>query len=144
MANGLNDKQKRFAEEYLIDMNATQAAIRAGYSPKTAHVQGARLLSYANVSAYVKERQSELSAKLQLDQEWVLTHLRAVVEKSMQEVEVERWDYENKEMIGTGEYVFDSKGANRALELIGKHLGMFKDSLKLTGEMTVKIVDDIQ
>lgn len=48
MARKLTDKQKKFVEEYLIDLNATQSAIRAGYSPKTANEQGARLL--ANVS----------------------------------------------------------------------------------------------
>jgi phage terminase small subunit len=145
MADKLTDKQKRFIEEYLVDLNATQAAIRAGYSKKTANEQASRLLTNVNISARIKERQQELSAKTELTQEWVLEHLKEVVAKSMQEVEVEKWDYESKSMVGTGEYVFDSKGANRALELIGKHLGMFTDKVDITGKLVVfKGEDDLE
>ena len=52
----LTPKQERFVEEYLIDLNATQAAIRAGYSAKTAEAQGSRLLSNVNVSALVADK----------------------------------------------------------------------------------------
>lgn len=51
----LNDKQKRFAREYVIDLNATRAAIRAGYSEKTAKSQGQRLLTNVDVSEFIKE-----------------------------------------------------------------------------------------
>lgn len=143
MAEKLTDKQQRFIDEYLLDLNATRAAIRAGYSERTAQEQSSRLLSNVIISARIQERKQELSIKTQLTQEWVLENLKDVVEKSMQAVEVEKWDYEDKCMVGTGEYVFDSKGANRALELIGKHLGMFKDRLEMSGAVAVKIVDDL-
>lgn len=139
----LTDKQKRFCDEYLIDLNATQAAIRAGYSKHTANEQGARLLAKASVSAYIEERKGEIKQKLNLNQEWVIEKLIQCVSKSMQEEEVQKWDYESKQLAGTGEYVYDSKGATKALELLGKHLGMFKDNLNITGAVPVKIVDDI-
>lgn len=143
MGRELTDKQKRFADEYLICLNATQAAITAGYSEKTAQEQGSRLLSNVMVSAYIKERQQELSKKTELSQEWVLEKLKECVSKSMQEEEIKKWDYEDRCMVGTGEYIYDSRGATRALELIGKHLGMFKDKLELSGQVGVQIVDDI-
>jgi phage terminase small subunit len=139
----LTIKQEKFAQEYLVDCNATQAAIRAGYSEDTAEQQGCRLLRNVKVLACIEERQKELTAKTELTQEWVLNNLKEVIAKCMQAVEVEKWDYEDKCMVGIGEYVFDSKGANRALELIGKHLGMFKDSLNINANLSVQIVDDI-
>jgi phage terminase small subunit len=131
MAELENKKHERFCQEYIVDLNATQAAIRAGYSKNTANEQGCRLLAKNNISARVNELQSKVIKKLELTQEWVLEHLKEIVSKSMQEEEVMKFDYQSKEMLGTGEYIFDSKGANRALELIGKHLGMFTDKLEV-------------
>lgn len=146
MGRELTDKQKRFADEYLIDMNATQAYLRAGYKVKeeVARANASRLLTNANVSAYIKERQEELSKKTELTQEWVLEHLKTCVSKSMQEEEVMKFDYQLKELVGTGEYIYDSKGATKALELIGKHLGMFKDNKDVNVNIGVSIVDDIK
>lgn len=133
----LNDKQLRFIEEYLVDCNCTQAAIRAGYSEKTAKQIGSRLLTKVDISARIEARRKELTEKTQLTQEWVLKKLEECVKKSMQEEEIQKWDYEAKQMSGTGEYIYDSKGATKALELIGKHLGMFKDKLELSGEVVI-------
>jgi phage terminase small subunit len=69
---GLNDKQKRFCEEFLIDLNATQAAIRAGYSKKTAKEQASRLLTNVNVESYLSERQQQLQADTGITQRRVL------------------------------------------------------------------------
>ena len=77
MAGELNDKQQRFVHEYLIDLNATQAAIRAGYSPKTAHVQGPRLLENAEVRAFLDQAKDKRSQKTQIDAAWVLERLAA-------------------------------------------------------------------
>lgn len=71
----LTEKQKRFCKEYVIDLNATQAAIRAGYSKKTANVQGAQNLSKLNIQAVIQELQSKKAAKLDISQERVLTEL---------------------------------------------------------------------
>lgn len=61
----LTDKQKRFADEYLIDLNATQAAIRAGYSERTANSQGTQILSITKVQEYIAERKNALDKHLE-------------------------------------------------------------------------------
>lgn len=65
----LTPKQKRFVQEYMIDLNAKQAAIRAGYSKKTAEVQGSRLLSYAKVAGAIAEKQAQLAEVYEVSQE---------------------------------------------------------------------------
>lgn len=73
---GLTDKQQRFCEEYLIDLNATQAAIRAGYSPKTANEQAGRLLVNVSVQQYLSKRKETIVNKLQITQEMVVEGYR--------------------------------------------------------------------
>jgi phage terminase small subunit len=68
----LTDKQKRFVEEYLVDLNATQAAIRAGYSEQTAHVQGPRLLENVRVQEAIAAAQEARSARVEITQDMVL------------------------------------------------------------------------
>ena len=75
----LSAKRKRFVAEYLIDLNATQAAIRAGYSPKTAMSQGPRLLSNAEVQAAVQAGKARQLEKAELSAEAVLEAIRRVV-----------------------------------------------------------------
>lgn len=127
----LNDRQERFCQEYIIDLKVGEAAVRAGYSEKTAYSIGSRLLKNVKVASRIEELQKKVNAKLELTQEWVLKHLKEVVAKSMQEKEVEKFNYITKEIEGTGEYIFDSRGANQALQLIGKHLGMFTEKLEI-------------
>lgn len=79
----LNDKQIRFVEEYLIDMNATQAAIRAGYSAKTARAQGARLLTNVNIVLLLKEKIEQRSKRTEIDADWVLRRLVDEAEADM-------------------------------------------------------------
>ena len=68
----LTAKQQRFVEEYLIDLNATQAAIRAGYSPKTANEQGARLLANASVQEAIAKAMAERSRRTGISQDRVI------------------------------------------------------------------------
>ncbi|MFS0749538.1 terminase small subunit [Oceanobacillus sp. 1P07AA] len=139
----LTDKQKRFVEEYIIDLNATQSAIRAGYSEKSAKQQGSYLLTNPNVLTYIKKLREEQKEKLFLDSLWVLERLSQVVDRSMQAEPVMTFDYATKEMIPTGEYQYDSTGANRALELIGRHLMMFDPKAKNIDEMTKAQIEKI-
>ena len=74
----LTAKQKRFCEEYLIDLNGKQAAIRTGYSPKTAEQQGSRLLSNAKVQKYIQQLQKKTSEKLEITREQILKELAAI------------------------------------------------------------------
>lgn len=132
----LNEKQKRFADEYLIDLNGAQAAIRAGYAEGSAKVQAARLLTDDNLQAYITEKRASLIEKTELTQEWVLNRLKAISDRCMTAEPVMKFDYDEKKLVQeteidpeTGEevgvFTFDSNGANKATELIGKHLGMF-------------------
>jgi phage terminase small subunit len=121
----LAPKQERFIEEYLKDLNATQAAIRAGYSKRTAKSQGQRLLTKADVLARIEDLKKERSEKAQVDADWVLQNLIKVADMAMKAEPVMTYDHQAQELVETGEYTFDSTGANKALELIGKHIGMF-------------------
>lgn len=131
----LNAKQEMFCREYLIDLNATQAAIRAGYSERTAKSQGSRLLTNANVLARIKELKDKRADELELDAYWVLKRLKDISDRSMQMEPVMQFDPALGEMVETGEFQFDSNGANRATELIGKHIGMFDPKLQLQLQM---------
>jgi phage terminase small subunit len=74
----LTARQQRFVEEYLIDLNATQAAIRAGYSEKTAQVQSSRLLSNVMVAAAIAEAQSARSERTEITQDMVVRELAKI------------------------------------------------------------------
>ena len=121
----LKDRQERFCREYIIDYNATQAAIRAGYSERTAGSMGAENLKKPNILARVRELQKEQAERLCISADWVIMQLVEVYRRCMQHEEVLIWDYEEKKKVPSGEYMFDSKGALNALEMIGKHLAMF-------------------
>lgn len=143
----LTAKQKVFCEEYQVDMNATQAAIRAGYSERSAYSQGQRLLKNADALAYIGQLQSERSQRTQLTADYVLSGLREVAERCLVAKPVMEWDYANKELVhkrdeeGKGVYEFDSAGANRAFELMGKHLGIFeKDNGQKNPKSSVKVI----
>ncbi len=71
----MNPKQKWFAEEYILDLNATQAAIRAGYAKGSADVTGARLLGNASVAKVIQKAQKERSERTKIDADWVLKRL---------------------------------------------------------------------
>lgn len=134
----LTAKQQRFCDEYLIDLNGTQAAIRAGYAVNSANEQAARLLANDSVKEYIAERQQVLQEKTQLTQEWVLDRLKLISDRCVQAVPVMFFNYETgqmeqrKDAEGNHIWQFDSNGANKATELIGKHLGMFVQKVDLT------------
>ena len=118
--NKLRPKQQRFVEEYLIDLNATQAVIRAGYKAKNADVTGAQLLGNLRIQAAIQELQVKRSERTEITQDWVLSTLKKNVTRAMQEEPVR-----DREGNNIGEYRWEGSVVNRGLELIGKHLGMF-------------------
>lgn len=125
----LTDKQQRFCEEYLISLNGTQAAIKAGYSKNSARQIAEENLSKPDIKEFIEKRQSELSDKLNITQEWVLTRLKSISDRCMQQEPV--MVHNGEEWVESGEFKFDSSGANKATELIGKHLGMFITKMEL-------------
>ena len=82
----LTPKQERFCLEYLIDSNATQAAIRAGYSPNAAQEQASRLLSNVMVESKIQELRSLVADRLKIDAEWVLTRFKAIAGFQLKDV----------------------------------------------------------
>jgi phage terminase small subunit len=140
----LTDKQIRFCEEYILDLNATRA-YKTVYNVKkddTARANASRLLAKANISARIAEFKSERSERTLVDADYVVKGLKEVAERCMQHKPVMKWDYEEKMLVQetaldekgneVGIYEFDSSGANRAYELLGKHLGIFEKDNRQT------------
>lgn len=120
MAELKNQKHEAFCQEFIIDFNGTKAAIRAGYSEKTAVVQASRLLTNANICARIAELQTKRSEQTGIDAAWVLMSAKQLFDRCMQ-AEPVMIRTENG-MEPSGEYKFDSAGANKALDTIGKHV----------------------
>ena len=108
----MNAKQKRFCDEYLIDLNATQAAIRAGYSEKTARQIGQKMLSIVDVRAYIDEQLELIHTEKTADAREVLEYFTAVLR--------------NKNA--------SEKDRLKAAELLGKYYGLFTEKMELSGK----------
>ena len=127
----LTDKQTAFVREYLVDLNATQAAIRAGYSERTASRIGPQLLGKTCVREAIEKAQAKRARRVEVTQDYVLSNLVEVVERTMQRAPVlDRKGEQVTDEEGRAVWTFDAKGANRALELLGKHLGIFTDKVR--------------
>jgi phage terminase small subunit len=123
MANGkLTPKQALFVQEYLIDLNATQAAIRAGYSDKTARSSGQRMLTNVDIQEAIQKGQLNRAQRVRRTADDVLTDILRIGRKAEE----------------TGEF----GPALKAAELEGKHLGMFTDKLDHSGEVVIRVKRD--
>ena len=171
----LNARQQRFCDEYLIDLNATQAAIRAGYTEKYANTNAPKLLQNTTIQAYIEKRKQDRIERTEITQDMVLRELAniafsnvadyaGIVEKELTEeregTEYPVYDYDGKpvtyrtvEPVLTADLTENQKRALavikkgrdgfeiktydkiRALELLGKHLGMFTDKVEVSGEV---------
>lgn len=137
-AQSLNDKQRRFVDRYVVHLNSRMAAQEAGYSPSgRADASADRLMANPLVRAAIEERLRRARDKSDLDEAYVITRLQKIAERCMT-AEPVLMDGEP-----TGEYRFDSGGANRSLELLGKHLGMFADRL-LVDDLRGKSDDELE
>lgn len=128
----LTPKQRLFVEEYLIDLNATAAAARAGYRDPNI---GRQLITKNNVAAAIAAGQIARSERIEITQDQVLADLDEVRGRCMQKIPVlDKRGQPVKDNQGRNMWVFDSRGALKALELLGKHLGMFTDRHEVTGK----------
>ena len=160
----MTKKQKRFVEEYLIDLNAAQAAIRAGYSPKAAYSIGSENLRKPEIRACIEKAMAERSKRTGINQDRIIMELakigllnpknlinfeEATVKEDATEedlaaissVKVKRFPTKDGEGVEREVKMYDKA---KALELLGRHLGMFKDKVEVSGlEEEKKKLDDI-
>ena len=159
MVKKLTQKQRMFCDEYLIDLNATQAAIRAGYSEKTARNIASENLAKPYIREYIDERLKEKEKQLVADQDEVMRYLTEVMRRQKTESVVVTL---NKE---TSTYVPDENGtmrkqtikeeipqvvkvpaylkdANKAAELLGKAYGLYKEKVDVDADMDLNITID--
>lgn len=158
----LNEKRKQFVREYLVDLNATQAAIRAGYSEKTARSQGQRLLTNVDIAALLQDAQAKRAERTEITADRVLEELAKIAFSNMNDfirttgegdafVDLSELTREQAAAISevTVEDYKDGRGGDArdvrkvkfrlsdkraALVDIGKHLGMFVERRELTGK----------
>lgn len=134
----LTPKQARFVAEYLVDLNATQAALRAGYSARTAAAIGAENLTKPEISEAIRAAEAERKQRVTVDQDYVLNTLTEVVERCMQRAPVMiRRGKEVVQLIdeeGRHVWRFDAKHVVAAAALLGKHLGPFVDKVEVGGK----------
>lgn len=154
----MTKKQKRFVEEYLIDLNATQAAIRAGYSSDTAGSIGAENLKKPEIKSRIDKAMAERSRRTGINQDRVLQELARigfakitdVVDPDTAKIRPDASEDDlaciqsikiKPNEFGTEREVklYDKKSA---LVDLGKHLGLFKDKMELTGDMDLNITID--
>ena len=171
----LTEKQKIFANEYLVDLNATRAykvAYKSCKKDETAAVNGNRMLRNAKVKEYIDKRIKDREIRTEITQDRVLQELAAiafsngsdfaeVVEDIILDADGKPRTYKRVDLVETKKLPKDKRKAIssiketkfgiavesadkvKALELLGKHLGMFKDKVEIEGSMGVQIVDDI-
>lgn len=135
----LSTKQQRFIDEYLIDCNATRAAIRAGYSPKTANEQGARLTSNPDIWGCIEEQLEKIHNEKTADAQEVLEYLTAVMRGQHTEQVLMLVGNGVQELV---DIQVSAKERIRAAELIGKRYGMFKDGLNVE-TIPIMFVNDL-
>jgi phage terminase small subunit len=135
----MTEKQKRFCDEYLIDLNATQAAIRAGYSQKSAYCIGEENLRKPEVRAYIDEQLAKIHNEKTADAAEVMEYLTAVMRGEHTE-EVLCLDGDGTQRIANIDV--PAKERLKAAELLGKRYGMFTDKVDTNAPVTIVIKDD--
>lgn len=137
----LTDKQKKFCDEYLIDCNATQAAIRAGYSERTAYSTGNENLKKPEIKTYIDEQLEKIHNKKTADAQEVLEYLTDVMRGQHKE--------QTLQLVGDGvqsiaDIDVSAKERLKAAELLGKRYGLFTDKVNFDGLSQLVIVNDLE
>ena len=142
MRERLTPKQAKFVIEYLVDLNGSAAAVRAGYSEDTAKEIASENLTKPNIKEAIQEQMDCRAQRTLITADWVVAKLKEVSLRCLEEKPVFKFDKVNKEMVGktamikdeeTGEmkevgiYEFDAAGANKALETMARHLKLLTD-----------------
>lgn len=152
----LNKKQKKFVDEYLVDLNGAQAAIRAGYSKNAAKVQAARLLTKDNLKVYLEKRMATREKRTEISQDMIikeLSHIAFDDIKNYLEFSTDidgniQTKIKDSSLIDTraiqevtidkhGNFKFKLYEKDNALVMLGKHFGMFKENISLQADFVI-------
>lgn len=158
VADKFTAKQRLFVSEYIVSLNATDAARKAGYSEKNADKIGHELLGKTLVSEAIREALTAREQRTLVTADYVILGFKEIAERCMQRKPVMVFDKEKREYIqetalienddGTttdeGVWQFDAGGANKAFEMLGKHLGLFNENKPININITPNIIDDIK
>ena len=140
----LTEKQKRFCDYYIETGNATEAAIRAGYSQKTARFIGAENLTKPNIKKYIDDRLREIEDKRIAKAEEVLKYLTSVMRgEETEEVVVVEGTGEGASEARIIEKQVSARDRIKAAELLGKRYSLFTDRIDVGGNVGITIIDDI-
>ena len=137
----MTERQKRFGDEYVLDPNVTQAAIRAGYSEKTAYSIGQRLMKNVEVKSYIDAALARLQAENVADAQEVMQYLTSVMRGESQSSVLSLCGNGAQEVI---EKRPDEKERLKAAELLGKRYGLYTEKVDVDASVGVVIVDDIE
>ena len=146
----LNETQKQFCNEYLIDFNGTQAAIRAGYSPKSAYSTANENLRKPEIQSYLKELIENRNERTKITQDDVIKDIIEVKNRCMQKAPVMFMGKQVQDESGNNLWKFDSQGATKALDMLAKHTGIYeidnkqKNSVLNLAEAAAKIKEALK
>lgn len=154
----LTPKQKLFCDEYLKDLNATKAAERVGYKKRSAAQQAARLLTNDKIQKYVQSKLDARTKRAEVTQDMVVNELKKIAFSNMGTVA--KWNHSGVSFFDSDDLSEDAKSTvmsveestnqhggslkikqydkTKALELLGRHLGMFKDKIEHSGDLTLE------
>lgn len=121
----LTNKQALFVKEYVVDLNGTQAATRAGFSAKTANEQASRMLANVHIRSAVQKAMDDRAKRTDITADYVLTTIRETIERCKQAEPAK-----DKAGKPTGEFQFDASNVLRGTELLGKHLKLWTDKVE--------------
>lgn len=164
--SGLTNKQEMFCREYLTDLNATQAAIRAGYRPKGAHVTASRLMAKPVVRKHIEKLKTERAERTQITSDYVLKRLVEIDKLDIRDIlldngdikQISEWSEGWRRSIQSVEVVAKKEGGEtvfvkkvkipdkiKNLELLGKHIEVsaFKDKMELTGKNNSELIINV-
>ena len=144
----MTDKQERFCQEYVIDLDPVRAYMAVYKNCKkrsTASTNAWKLLKNAEISARVRAMKEEIAKGSLITAEEVVRDLMEVKNRCLQAVPVKVWDEESHTYVESeAEYTFDSKGATAALKLLGEYTGMFEKKIRVSGlEAEKSKLDDL-
>lgn len=137
----LTNKQELFVKHLMTDVDhPTKAARLAGYVGKAVHITANRLLKNTNVRMAIDAEKAKITRKIEVTAEYVLGNLIEVAERCLQKTPVMEFDRETRKMKEIGVWEFDSSGATKALELLGKYLALFTEKHQFEG-LNVQQID---